>query len=109
MNTNQENMRPSGSITNEMLYGLIQDMKADMNRRFDEVDRRFDDVYRNLTEIRELIKEEKREREKMNEKLDEVYKERDKVTVRFTRAWMFGSFFIAMLSSTVVLAFDRAF
>jgi hypothetical protein len=99
-------MYPVGSINNEMLYELIKEFKSDVSRRFQDVDKRFEllqiDTNRQFGELRELIKEEK-------QKLQQVYESRDKITVSFTRAWMCGSFFIALISSTIVLAITKAF
>lgn len=140
MSTNNEN---SMQVSNEMLYELIKDMKAEMvgmkvemasmkaelkaeiadfkadvnrrfnevDRRFDEVDKKFEDVYRNLWEVRDMIKEERRERQKqfdcLDGKLDDLKDFKEKSTVRFTRKWVAASFGIAILSSTVALVFDK--
>lgn len=34
----------TATITNEMLYELIKEFKADMNRRFEQVDKRFEQI-----------------------------------------------------------------
>ena len=98
----KENMNAAGTITNNMLYDLIKDFKDDMNRRFEQVDRQIDLVHKEIQGVKEVIKEDK-------QKLQEVYDARHKVTVDFTRSWMFGSFFIALLASTIVLAVSKAF
>ena len=60
----------NSTITNEMLYELIKEFKADMkefkadvNRRFTEVDRRFEEqnnlIRENKREIIDLIREDK--------------------------------------------------
>jgi len=104
------------SITNQMLYELIKEFKADVDRRFEQIDKRldqhdnrFDQVDNRFEQVIDLIKDEKREREKTEKKLEKIYESRDRVSVSFTRSWMFASFFISLLSATIVLAVDRAF
>ena len=110
------------TITNEMLYDLMKEFKADGDRRFREMtevirdhktetDRRFQEVIelirdhktetdRKFQEVIMLIREDK-------QKLQEVYDSRDRVTVQFTRAWSLASFFIAFGSSALVLILSR--
>jgi len=95
-------MNDSQTITNETLYELIKEFKRDVYKRFEQVDKRFEQVI-------DLIKNEKHEREKTEAKLEKIYESRDQVSVSFTRSWMFASFFLALLSATVVLAVDKAF
>lgn len=95
------------TVTNEMLYELLKEFKADMrefksdvNRRFQEVDKQFQSIDKRLDDITDLLREDKK-------KLQEVYDSRDKVTVQFTRAWSLASFFIAFGSSALVLILSR--
>lgn len=75
----------SNSITNEMLYELLREFKADVARRFDDVDRQ-------LTEIRSDMREEKR-------RLDQVYEARESVKIKFSWQWSAASLFIALIAS----------
>lgn len=77
--------------------------------RFDQIDKRFDQQDSRFDQLFDLIKNEKHEREKTEAKLEKIYESRDHVSVRFTRSWMFASFFLALLSATIVLAVDKAF
>jgi len=92
-----------------MLYELVKEFKTDVNRRFKQIDKRFEQQDSRFEQMIDLIKNEKCEREKMEIKLEKIYESRDRVSVKFTRVWMFASFFIALLSATIVLAVDRAF
>ncbi len=96
----------SEAVTNQMLYELIKDFKLDFLSFKTDVNRRFD-------RVESLIKEERQERIKednrIEEKLDKIYECRDRVAVKFTRTWMFASFFMAILASVITLAFDKAF
>ncbi len=131
--TNQEKV-PNFTVSNEMLYELIKDFKSDVNRRFDEVDKRFEandrrfeandrrfesmdkrfdrieaTIQSRFDELKAMIIEEREERKKMQIQLDEIYKERKYITVRFTSQWAMASFFIAMLASVSALGIDKAF
>jgi hypothetical protein len=108
------------AITNEMLYNFLKEFKGDflvfkddVNKRFERVDKRFEQVDRRFDEVVGLIKEERTERikedERIEKKLDKIYECRDRVAVKFTRTWMFASFFMAVLASMITLAFDKAF
>jgi hypothetical protein len=90
------------TVTTEMLYELIKEMKSDMNRRFTEIDRRFAEMDRKLDDLRDEIRRDK-------EKLEKVYESRDKVTVQFTRAWMGASFLIALFTLIGGFALARVF
>jgi len=102
-------MNDSQTITNEMLYELIKEFKQDVYKRFEQVDKRFEQQDARFEQVIDLIKNEKHEREKTEAKLEKIYESRDQVSVSFTRSWMFASFFLALLSATVVLAVDKAF
>jgi len=109
-------MNDSKIITNEMLYELLKEFKQDVHKRFEQQDSlfeqqdsRFRQIDSRFEQVIDLIKNEKREREKTEAKLEQIYESRDRVTVSFTRSWMFASFFISLLSATIVLAVDRAF
>ena len=100
----------------QTLLTLIQDFKADMNQFKADVNRRFEQVERNFGQVDEQIKELKFEIREMKhdvqsdrDKLQEVYESRNRVTVNFTKSWAMASFFISMLSATVVLAVTNAF
>lgn len=137
MDSNKQNMVGTFAVSNEMLYDLMRDLKSDMNRRFDDVDRRFDEVYKKFADvdgrfievnkkidrleesnrheheamnvkIDRLEESNRHEHEVMNNKIDGVYVSRDRVTVNFTRTWVFASFIIAILSSVFSLALLKA-
>ena len=153
MDDNKSNMIGTFAVSNEMLYELLRDFKADMNRRFDDVDRRFDEVDRKFQDVEKRFEEvnqrfvsidqrfesidrhfeaidkrfeaidrhferierrldefeekNRREHEAMSEKLDEIYRSRDRVTVNFTKTWAFASLMIAVLSSALSMAFTN--
>ena len=86
----------------QTLLTLIQDFKADVNRRFEQVDEQ-------MKELKFEIREMKHDVQSDRDKLQEVYESRNRVTVNFTKSWAMASFFISMLSATVVLAVTNAF
>jgi hypothetical protein len=93
----------------QMLLTLVQnldkkvdDFKSDVNRRFEQSDKRFDQMF-------DLLRDEKHEREKMEDKLEKVYESRNRVTVSFTRTWATASMFMALMASTIVLSVAKAF
>ena len=104
----------------QTLLALNQDIKTDMNRRFEQVDeqikemkndinRRFEQVDEQMKELKFEIREMKHDVQSDRDKLQEVYESRNRVTVNFTKSWAMASFFISMLSATVVLAVTNAF
>lgn len=111
------------TITNRMLYDLILDFKKDVDERFERVESAVEKNRHSIEGNREAIfKLEKRinraesrldritvRLDKMSEQLYDIQMHRDKVAVKFTRSWAGASFFIALLASTIVLAFDKAF
>jgi chromosome segregation ATPase len=117
------NTTASSAITNEMLYELIKDLKTDMNRRFEQVDKRFEQVEKRfeqvdkrleqvdkrLDEMFDLIRDERKGREKNEDKLERIYESRDRVCVKFARSWTFASFFIAISSAIIALFINEAF
>jgi len=109
-------MNDSQTITNEMLNAkldLVLKILEQHDKRFDQQDKRMDEMQTTFSQrfeqVIDLIKNEKHEREKTEAKLEKIYESRDQVSVSFTRSWMFASFFLALLSATVVLAVDKAF
>ena len=83
------------NITTEMIYELLQEFKGEF-REF-------------KTDIKEEFREVKSILRHHEGRINELYETRDKVTVRFTRAWTTASFFIALIASTVTLAVVKAF
>ena len=80
-----------------------------VDQRFEKVDQRFQKVDQGFekvdsdrrsdkTEIIEAIREEKHERERMEEKLDKVYESRNNVQVTFGWQWGMVSLFIATIA-----------
>ena len=102
MDEKKENMTTAQPITTETLFEFLKEFKTDVNKRFD-------DVYERLDYMSGLIKTEKHDRERMNDKLEEIYECRNRIAISFTRSWMMASIFIALLSATVVLAVEKAF
>lgn len=117
----------AGTITNETLYELIKELKTDTNRQFAEMkvqftelktdtNRQFSemkvqftelktDTNRQFGEARELLRDEKREREKMEEKMEQVYESRNRVTVSFSRAFAFTNGGISAVIALLVALF----
>ena len=112
------------------LLTLISDFKSDMNQRFEQVDKRFEQVDKRfeqvnhrflqvdeqisglkyeIRDIKQDIKEMKFEIHSDQGKLQEIYSSRNKVVAHFTRNWVMASFFISILSSSVVLTFAQIF
>ena len=75
-----------------------------IDRHFEAIDRHFERIERRLDEFEE---KNRREHEAMSEKLDEIYRSRDRVTVNFTKTWAFASLMIAVLSSALSMAFTN--
>ncbi len=123
----------SNEMLYEFLRDFKADMNRrfdDVDRKFQDVDRKFQDVDRRFEEVNqrfvsidqhfasidqhferierrfdEFEEKNRCEHEVMNEKLDEIYRSRDRVTVNFTRTWAFASLMIAVLSSVLSMAF----
>ncbi len=93
----------------DLILELLKDFREEVNRRFEQVDKRFEQGEKRFDQLETLVREEKHEREKTEEKLEKVYESRDRVTVNFTRAWATASFFVALIASTIVLAVAKAF
>lgn len=91
----------------ESIDKKIDDFKFDVNRRFEQVDKQFEQVAREFVQTRDLIKEEKRDREKMEEKLEKVYESRDKVTVTFGRAFPIFNAFLSAVVAFIVAYFTK--
>ena len=99
---NNANMPVAFTVTNEMLYEMIRDFKADVNRRFDDVERRMDQLEYRMDRLEKRM-------DKVEQRLDEIYESRKSITVRFTNGWAFASLFMAVFSSGFVLVVGRAF
>ena len=116
------------SITIEILYEYLKQFREDFNefkrevrdrfeqvdKRFEQVDKRFEQVDKGFEQVdkgQESLKHEMREiKNTINadrDKLQEVYESRDRVTVKFTRAWMTASFFIALIVVLMVMAIEK--
>lgn len=84
-----------------------------MDKRFENIDKKFENTERLIvevkTELKEEIREVKHDVRQDRDKLQEVYESRDRVTVNFTRSWSTASFFIALITATIVLAVVKAF
>ena len=67
----------------------FEEFKTDVNRQFEEfktdANRRFEQVDKHFEQVIDLIKEEKQERKKMEEKLEKVYETRHEVEYKITR------------------------
>jgi len=98
-------------ITNWMLYDLLKDFKkdvdrrfvemkdeiyefkSDVNRRFNEIDKRFEQVDKRFEQLYDLHRTEKKEREKMETKLEKVYESRHKVEYRISNWFIMRNLF----------------
>lgn len=74
-----------------MLYDLIRDFKADMNKRFEETNKKID---KNSEEIRHLT-----------ERIDYLYLNRDKVKISFSKTFAFGTVLFSGLFAYVLALF----
>ena len=77
-----------------LVLELLRDLKADMNRRFDEVDKRFDRIEYEISEIKITMKDEP-------VKLQEDYNSRDKVKIIFGWQWSMISLGIATVAAGI--------
>jgi hypothetical protein len=119
-------------ITNLMLYELIRDFKTDVYRRFDDIDKKenqnSEKFYKELEKLKvEILKNQKVAREiqdlamansrlitqngqsiqENRSKIMNLYDDRGRVAVSFTRVWAFASFFMAIMASGVTVGFTR--
>ena len=95
-----------------LILESLKEFKADTNRRFDQIDKRFEQIDerfrqidRRFDKIEEEAKEEKPKRRKNENKLDEVYKSRDQVTVGFSRSFAAINAFISGVIAMIVALF----
>ena len=120
----ENEMQPPQQVTTWMIYDLLKDLKEDTNRKFGEVyellkdfkedtNRRFLKIESDMAEDRQKIDtmfhDVRSDMSEDRQKLNAIYEERGYVSVKFTRAWTLASFFIAILASMTVLAFEKAF
>jgi hypothetical protein len=110
------NATTPSAINNEMIYEFLTEFKAEMRefkvemREFKTEMREFKtDTNRRFDEIFDLIRDEKQERKKNEDKLEKIYESRNLVCINFTRSWMFSSFFMAIFSAIIALAINQAF
>lgn len=80
-----------------------------IDKRFEQMDNRLDQMDENIRDVKQDVRDVKKDVIADRDKLQEVYESRDKVTVTFTRSWATASFFIALISSTIILAVAKAF
>ena len=86
----------------EQVDKRFEQITADMNARFEQVDKRFEQMHREIAEVKELGLQNKQD-------IEELKVHRNEISVKFTRSWALASLCIALLSSTIVLAVDKAF
>jgi uncharacterized coiled-coil DUF342 family protein len=113
----------SYSVTNEMLYELIHSFKDDVYRRFDTIDREFEKVnkefekvnkefekvHADIRDIRMELKDVRGDMKTVDSRLNEIYYDRERVRVHFTRGWAFASFLMSVFAVILTLAIDKAF
>ncbi len=108
-------MNATAQITNGMLYDLIKDMKDDINRRFEEqktyTDRRFEEQ-KTYTDRRFEVIDDKfttliKQVEKNTNMLEEIYFNKDKTKITFSRTFAFSTMFFSGLIAYVVALFSR--
>jgi type IV secretion system protein TrbJ len=80
-----------------------------VNQRFLHVDEQINGLKYEIRDIKHDIREMKVERHSDQEQLQDIYNSRNKVVAHFTQNWIIASFFISMLSSTVVLTISQVF
>ncbi len=73
-----------------------------VDKRFEQVEKRFEQMHREIAEVKELGLQNKQD-------IEELKVHRNEISVKFTRSWALASLCIALLSSTIVLAVDKAF
>ena len=93
----------------EQMEANRQSDKQEILQRFEQVDKRFEQVEEKLQNLKQEVRDVKHDVRSDRDKLQEVYESRNKVAVSFTKSWAIASFFIAMISSTIVIAFSKAF
>lgn len=111
----------------DLVLELLRDFKKDTERRFDEIDKRFEQVDKRFeqidkrfeqvdkrldhmetqtentfSDIKTMIREGKREYERLSDRVEKVYEAREKVKITFGWQWAAASFFIAVLSAGIV-------
>lgn len=117
-------------ITNEMLYELLKEFKADtqkqfegVQKQFEGIQRQFEGAQRQFEGIQKQFENTQKQFESINHRLDrlednqkrdmdrinEIFYERDKVTVNFTRGWAAASFGIAFTASTMTFLVSKIF
>ncbi len=94
------NMHHTAQITNGMLYDLIKDMKDDIKDMKQDISRRFDLNEKRISSMESEIKD-------IHKKLNELFYERDKVKITFSRTFAFGTMFFSALIAYVVALFSR--
>lgn len=72
----------------DLMLDLFKDFKNDVDRRFNEIDKRFEQVDKRFEQLYDLHRDEKKEREKMESKLEKVYDSRHTVEYRITNSFI---------------------
>lgn len=80
------------SISNEILYDVLKDIKSDMNRRFDEQDKRMNRIEENQREDHHMIMD--------------IWKAREKVTARINFDFIWKA---VAVNSVVLVAVGHLF
>ena len=90
----------------EQMEEVRREDRAELARRFEQVDKRFEQVDKRFDQVIDLIREEKQERVKLEGKVDKVYEAREKVKVTFGWQWGMMSMFIAIIASGITKIFS---
>jgi len=98
-----EQMEASNLQRFEQMDKRFEQMEKNNTIHFNQIYRRFDQMENsNMQRFEQMInsiKEEKHEREKMENKLDKVYETRDKVKISFGWQWSAVSMLIAVIAA----------
>ena len=80
------------TISNEQIYELLKEFKADTNRRFEQIDKRFEQLENRVGHMDQRLS-------RMETDVRDMMLSRDKVQVQFTRAWAGASVFIGFFAA----------
>jgi len=91
------------------ISGLRSVMKEENEKLRSEMKKGFGDVQKELERVERRLERVEDDVRADRDKLQEVYESRNRVSVKFTQSWATASFFVALISSTIVLAVAKAF
>ncbi len=97
----------------DLIIRLLEEMRSEMNRRFDETNKRIDDSNKRIDdsnkrtdEIKDELREIKQDLRLDSRKLEQVYEAREHVKVSFGWQWGMVSLFIAIVAAGITKIFS---